>query len=691
MNGFIGRMGVGALALAAAWTAWAKDIDVVAVYYPHWHKYPKGIEWFGKTWEKGEWAFVKDAPVRFPGQINVKPAAGYLDGADPVDVETEIALASNVGIDVFLYDYYWYNGEKTQEEAIEQGFLKAKNRDRMKFALMWCFHERVDSFRPAFDATADKRRRLMSLARTPEEFLGLIDYSIANYFPAKEYWRKNGKLFFSIYNARDFVESLGADKARAALAQARAKVRTAGLGELEFNAQNPPNPAYVTTLKDIGFDSVTHYGCNAFVGDRWVRYCKNGERFFNFGDFRETLLERQEQFAKADLPYYPVVPTGWDSTLRCRKDVAFPWKHDRPNYPYCGTVTNNVSSTFEQFLRDAKAAVEKDPKKPGVVYINAWNEYTEGCWLLPDFRRSDGKLRAIARVFGRSPANEFVYTQHYPYYRNDNTPTMKAKTIATPDIENAKYGPHERQGMDVWLADKAVTGGRKTPAVIVIHGGGWTMGDRIPGAASWVPLCRSAGVTVVSINYRLIQDARDEGIKPPVKACVDDAVDAINYVKAHADEWNVDVTRLGLTGGSAGACSSLYASLVGDCSLGIRAVFTQSPQTSLDPQEMKAWIPNSRYGAHAFDYRNFNDWLEHRAECLDLVNRYSPAALLRACTASKAPVFLYSCAPDPKPGELAADPTHSPVFCLKFKELCEAKGIRCRRATNEEFVKALAE
>ena len=36
----------------------AKDIDVVAVYYPHWHQYPKGTEWFGEAWDEGEWAFI---------------------------------------------------------------------------------------------------------------------------------------------------------------------------------------------------------------------------------------------------------------------------------------------------------------------------------------------------------------------------------------------------------------------------------------------------------------------------------------------------------------------------------------------------------------------------------------------------------------------------------------------------------
>ena len=41
----------------------AQAVDVVAVYYPHWHQYPKGDEWFGPSWKEGEWEFVKTAKV----------------------------------------------------------------------------------------------------------------------------------------------------------------------------------------------------------------------------------------------------------------------------------------------------------------------------------------------------------------------------------------------------------------------------------------------------------------------------------------------------------------------------------------------------------------------------------------------------------------------------------------------------
>ena len=143
-----------AAAVGAALGA-SKKIEVMAVYYPHWSVYPKGNEWFHPGWT--EWEFARTAKPRFPGhKMPFKPLPGYLDGKDPTDVSTEIELASNAGIDVFLYDYYWYNGQITQQEALEEGFLKAPNRGKMKFALMWCYHERWNQFRPKYGVNRTK-------------------------------------------------------------------------------------------------------------------------------------------------------------------------------------------------------------------------------------------------------------------------------------------------------------------------------------------------------------------------------------------------------------------------------------------------------------------------------------------------------------------------------------------------------
>ena len=645
-------------------TAPKKDVEVVAVYYPHWHKYPKGTEWFGAAWAEGEWGFVKSARPRFPGHRQpLVPYPGYLDGADPKDVETEIALAANAGIDVFLYDYYWYGGQVTQEEALEKGFLQAKNRDRLKFALMWCYHERRDQFRPERGAP---RRRLMTLDHTPEEFLGLIDHAIARYFNKPEYWRKDGKLFFSIYDAAYLWRTWGKDakKVRTAMDEARRRVRAAGLGELHLNAQNL-RPSQVPLAVEMGFDSVTDYGFGVWNVPKYGARYAAGERLFDYGEIDGVLQKHWEAMGETALPYLPIVPTGWDSTPRCRLDEPFPWK-GKENYPYCGTYTNNTPDKFEKYLRDAKAHVLSDPKKPGVVYVNGWNEYTEGTYLLPNNFDADGALRAIATVFGRHPANEYTYI---------NPSNKKLYTVPAATHENVAYGSHPQQKLDVFLPQ-----GKKgaTPVIVYFHGGGWEGGamvDHILGSSLKTLLDR--GVAVVAVGYRYLREARLAGEKPPVKACLDDCEAAVRFVKAHAKDWNLDVSRLALAGGSAGACTALYLGLKDGNALGVAALGPIIAQTSLDPQETRAWIPNATYGGHAFGFRNFDDWLAHREQVLPWIERFSPAALVRKITPARAPKMFLQYGSLPKPGEVAKDPTHAGTFGVRFKEICAARGIPC--------------
>jgi acetyl esterase/lipase len=100
--------------------------------------------------------------------------------------------------------------------------------------------------------------------------------------------------------------------------------------------------------------------------------------------------------------------------------------------------------------------------------------------------------------------------------------------------------------------------------VLIIHGGGWTTADkRIWGAAHIQPFL-DAGVSVVAINYRLIQDAMEQRVEPPVKACLYDAARAIQTIRSKSKEWNINPKRIAATGGSAGACTALWLAMHDD-------------------------------------------------------------------------------------------------------------------------------
>ena len=259
----------------------------------------------------------------------------------------------------------------------------------------------------------------------------------------------------------------------------------------------------------------------------------------------------------------------------------------------------------------------------------------------------------------------------------------KTVPVPKPTLAEVPYGKHERHVLDFWKAQASTP----TPLVFVIHGGGWRNGDKERvGRFVNVQQVLSAGISVVAINYRYVSQAPAAGIEPPVKAPLHDAARALQFVRGKATQWNLDKARIGATGGSAGACSSLWLAFHDDLadpnssdplareSTRLWCAAVIGAQTTLDPGQMKEWTPNSKYGAHAFGISGgFGAFLEKRDSILPWIAEYSPYALV---TADDPPVYLiYSAAP--ALGQVQKDPTHTANFGVKLREKCESVGVDC--------------
>ena len=280
----------------------------------------------------------------------------------------------------------------------------------------------------------------------------------------------------------------------------------------------------------------------------------------------------------------------------------------------------------------------------------------------------------------------------------ENPPVVK------PTLANVRYGPHERHVLDFWRAESA----SPTPLVFVIHGGGWTGGEkeRVNRFVNVEGLL-AQGISVVAINYRLIRHAEEDGVKPPVKAPLHDAARALQYVRSQAAAWNLNKARIGAAGGSAGACSSLWLAYHDDLadprssdpvareSTRLFCAAVTGAQTTLYPVQMKTWTPNSRYGGHAFGLGSFAEFLAARDRLQPWIAEYSPYALV---TKDDPPVYLFYSAP-PALGQDQKDPTHTANFGVKLQEYCRANGVGCelmypgakdaRHATAQEYLIAM--
>ena len=114
-------------------------MEVTAIYFPSYHRDALNDQWYGPGWN--EWRLMEAAQPLFAGHEQPKLCTwGAFDEADPAWMERQIDLAADHGITTFLWDWYWYSGTKFLHRALEEGFLKARNRHRLKFFIMWANH-----------------------------------------------------------------------------------------------------------------------------------------------------------------------------------------------------------------------------------------------------------------------------------------------------------------------------------------------------------------------------------------------------------------------------------------------------------------------------------------------------------------------------------------------------------------------
>jgi len=91
------------------------------------------------------------------------------------------------------------------------------------------------------------------------------------------------------------------------------------------------------------------------------------------------------------------------------------------------------------------------------------------------------------------------------------------------------------------------------PAIVFFHGGGWVGGS--PGQfTEHSKHLAKQGMVAIQVEYRLLDRKSNE---PPVK-CTEDALDAMRWVRSHADELGIDPQRIATAGGSAGGHLAAY-------------------------------------------------------------------------------------------------------------------------------------
>jgi hypothetical protein len=217
-----------------------------------------------------------------------------------------------------------------------------------------------------------------------ENFKIIVVRVIKQYFKQPNYFKIDDKPVFSIFSIGNLLKSFGGseEETRKALDYFREEVKKAGFPGLHIQwnqgggsiKSKEEATKFSEMVNKMGFNSVAMYNMGGLNED-YLAYGANSRKI------------RAQMDSILNVPLFPCVSIGWDATPR------FPAQGIKNVVHY-----HNTPASFASLLSKAKKYADSHPEQPKLITINAWNEWVEGSYLLPDMLNGFGYLEAVKDV-----------------------------------------------------------------------------------------------------------------------------------------------------------------------------------------------------------------------------------------------------------------------------------------------------
>jgi lipopolysaccharide biosynthesis protein len=352
---------------------------LLAFYLPQYHPIPENDAAWGTGFT--EWTNVRRAQPRFPGheQPHVPGELGYYDLREPEVRAAQAELARAHGISGFVYHHYWFSGRRLLERPFDE--VLASGEPDLPFCLCWA----NENWTRVWDG--GEKEVIVPQRYSPEDDLEHIR-ALAPALADPRYVRVAGGALLLVYRP-----TLLPDPRRTADTW-RAEADRLGIGELhlcrvENFADERGDPA------DIGFDAAVEFQPDPLVRppelfrELWRRainkylrpnHPRRVNTYYDYGAMADLALGK----TRPSHPWHRCVMPGWDNTAR----------RSRGAYAFLGSTPER----YERWLADALEETMAAGPEDALLFVNAWNEWAEGCHLEPDERHGRAYLEATRRV-----------------------------------------------------------------------------------------------------------------------------------------------------------------------------------------------------------------------------------------------------------------------------------------------------
>ncbi len=331
---------------------------LISFYLPQYHRIQENDEWWGPGFT--EWTNVAKARPNFDGhyQPHIPRDFGFYDLSRIEVMREQAEMARNYGVYGFCFYYYWFSGRRILERPLDN-FLNSDI--NMPFCLCWA----NENWTRTWDGDTKSVLLEQKYAEGDEEKLIA---SLMPFFLDPRYIRVDGKPMLIVYRINELPSPAGS------VLKWRAAAEQAGLSGLHISVVDFYD---ISDPREVGADAMVEFPPHKFNGpqnhpDPMPKITNSA---FSGGmiDYVKMIAQSAHRERPEFIRYRGIIP-GWDNTAR------------RQNSPTI--IVNNSPELYGAWLSYLRAYSRESQlnHESSFVFINAWNEWGEGCHLEPDLR-----------------------------------------------------------------------------------------------------------------------------------------------------------------------------------------------------------------------------------------------------------------------------------------------------------------
>ena len=353
-------------------------MKVIAFYLPQYHPIPENDQWWGKGFT--EWVSVATARPRFHGhyQPHIPADLGFYDLRLEEARIAQAELARQYGIDGFCYYHYWFN----EKMLLERPFNEVLKTGRPDFPFCLCWAN--ENWTRRWDGKDHEILMKQEYARyDPSRHMAWLSSA----FQDRRYIRIDNRPLFLIYKAaqvprienvirrwrQEAQNTQGTDLYLCSVKHwGKASMSGEDAIRAGFDAVVDFQPDMSLAMNDVGLNLLKNFPRNAWnviasklrIPGHAILEETNTYRY-------ETIVQKWMKRGPAGYKEFPCVAPNWDNSPR--KRMASIVQNDKPEW-------------YGKWLAAACDRAMNHAEEERIVFVNAWNEWGEGCHLEPDIK-----------------------------------------------------------------------------------------------------------------------------------------------------------------------------------------------------------------------------------------------------------------------------------------------------------------